>query len=166
MQWDYSDHENTNNRSEAAKQAAERATYVIPPGRTEKVQVEDPFGPALSRNPFLFLVENTRLQINLQGTMVIGRVDPLVDEQPDLDLTPYEAEGWGVSRHHARIERRGKTLHIIDLNSTNGTYVNGRRLAPQQTYLLRAGDEIRLGGLELNIYFIEPPGTRPLIALA
>ena len=158
MRWGLRNHKNINNPGEA-----DRGTYVIPEGQTERVQVEDTFGPALCRSRFLFLIENTRVQVNLQGTMVIGRVDPLVDKQPDLDLTPYKAEGCGVSRHHAQIERRDKTLHITDLDSTNGTYVNGRRLAPQQAYLLRAGDEIRLGKLELNIYFIEPPGTSPLI---
>src|SRR5256885_11643677 len=33
-----------------------------------------------------------------------------------------------VSARHARITRQGKTLHIVDLESRNGTFVNGRRI--------------------------------------
>src|SRR5437868_2700151 len=33
-----------------------------------------------------------------------------------------------VSARHARITRQGKSLHIVDLESRNGTFVNGRRI--------------------------------------
>ena len=47
-----------------------------------------------------------------------------------------------VSRHHARIERRPDGYHFVDQQSSNGSFVNGRRVSQQ---LLRSGDEIRLG---------------------
>src|SRR5512136_57489 len=48
-----------------------------------------------------------------------------------------------VSGEHAKIEltRQGHT--ITDLNSTNGTYVNGKRLEPGKSYLLVSNDIIR-----------------------
>jgi len=52
-----------------------------------------------------------------------------------------------VSGHHGRLEQRGQTWHYTDLDSTNGTFVNGR-LAPSAT--LRAGDILRIGDTEGN----------------
>lgn len=49
----------------------------------------------------------------------------------------------GVSRRHAKIVRDADgTTKIVDLNSTNGTYVNGRRIEVES---LREGDRIRIG---------------------
>jgi len=48
-----------------------------------------------------------------------------------------------VSRHHALLARNGREYRIIDLNSTNGTLVNGRRI--DGSAVVRPGDEIRFG---------------------
>ena len=47
-----------------------------------------------------------------------------------------------VSRKHARIERFGGGHKIVDLGSTNGTYVNGARIKEQ---ILKDGDRIGIG---------------------
>jgi len=47
-----------------------------------------------------------------------------------------------VSRHHAAFVRRGDAWWVVDLDSTNGTLVNGVASAEQQ---LRAGDRVELG---------------------
>jgi adenylate cyclase len=47
-----------------------------------------------------------------------------------------------VSRHHARLQRRGNTFVIEDLQSSNGVIVQGKRLPPQVPYALQDGDEI------------------------
>jgi adenylate cyclase len=47
-----------------------------------------------------------------------------------------------VSRHHARLRRRGNTFLIEDLQSANGVIVQGKRLLPQVPYELQDGDEI------------------------
>ena len=47
-----------------------------------------------------------------------------------------------VSRHHARLRRRGNTFVIEDLQSSNGVIVQGKRLLPQVPYELQDGDEI------------------------
>ena len=49
-----------------------------------------------------------------------------------------------VSRHHARLRRRGKTFVIEDLQSSNGIIVQGQRLLPQVPYELQDGDEITI----------------------
>lgn len=52
-----------------------------------------------------------------------------------------------VSRIHARFEKEGDMIQLIDMNSTNGTYKNGLRLQPQESVEIEPGDEIRFGNL-------------------
>lgn len=52
-----------------------------------------------------------------------------------------------VSRIHGRFEKEGNVVRLTDMNSTNGTYKNGRRLQPQETVDIEPGDEIRFGNL-------------------
>lgn len=47
-----------------------------------------------------------------------------------------------VSRYHARIRREGRGIYIEDLNSTNGTSVNGVLLGYQEKVEIKSGDEI------------------------
>ena len=53
-----------------------------------------------------------------------------------------------ASGRHARLYDREGVVYIEDMNSTNGTYVNGRRLGAQQ--VLRASDRIRIGDTEFR----------------
>lgn len=84
---------------------------------------------------------------------VIGRMDDGSQNQPDVNLAPYSGLEKGVSRNHAVIERNEDTLMIMDMQSSNGTYLNGQRLVPHQPRVLRDGDEIRFGRLVTRIYF-------------
>jgi hypothetical protein len=59
-----------------------------------------------------------------------------------------------VSRYHAEITQVGDTYVVKDLNSSNGTLLNGKLIAPSAT--LVNGDVIRLG--ETEIVFIDDPG--------
>jgi pSer/pThr/pTyr-binding forkhead associated (FHA) protein len=54
-----------------------------------------------------------------------------------------------VSRKHAEIEERGGVLVVTDLNSSNGTFVNGTRISSPQT--LRAGDTVQVGTTVLRV---------------
>lgn len=87
------------------------------------------------------------------GEFVIGRRDSASGISPDLDLTPHGALDKGVSRMHAALRRGEEVLSLVDLDSANGTFLNGQRLAAHQPRLLRDGDEIRLGKLVMHIYF-------------
>ncbi len=49
-----------------------------------------------------------------------------------------------VSRQHARIERRGEAVYIVDLASTNGTFINDERKPIRERRLAR-GDQLRIG---------------------
>ena len=67
------------------------------------------------------------------GTSLIGRT-------PSLEV---QLQDDGVSRRHARIIRDADgSAKLVDLDSTNGTYINGRRIHAEG---LREGDRIRIG---------------------
>jgi hypothetical protein len=91
------------------------------------------------------------IPLNLESQTVLGRYDADRRQQPDVDLTAYEAFEKGVSGLHAVIQHTTEGVQIVDMGSTNGTYVNGRRLIPDRHYILRDGDEIRLSRLIANI---------------
>lgn len=65
------------------------------------------------------------------------------DPRSDVPM-PGDAQ---VSKLHAEIRREGPYFVIYDLNSTNGTFVNGKRVNRQ---VLKDGDEIRLGRTRLT----------------
>jgi len=93
--------------------------------------------------------------INLvpKDEILLGRSDSQSGLMPDLDMAPYGAAEFGVSRRHALIRRGEDTLMLVDLGSTNGTHLNGQRLTPNQPRVLRDGDEVRMGRLVFHIYF-------------
>jgi pSer/pThr/pTyr-binding forkhead associated (FHA) protein len=53
-----------------------------------------------------------------------------------------------VSRLHCRLEAGDDTIDVIDLSSTNGTYVNGKRV---KRATITHGDRLRVGRIELTL---------------
>lgn len=53
-----------------------------------------------------------------------------------------------VSRLHCRLESGADGLEVIDLSSTNGTFVNGKRVKRAH---LHAGDRLKVGRVELRV---------------
>ena len=70
---------------------------------------------------------------------------------PDIDLTPYQAYASGVSRLHAVVKRESDRTVVMDLGSSNGTYLNGRRLNPHMEEQLKHGDVVALGKLKIQV---------------
>ena len=83
----------------------------------------------------------------------LGRIEKSELDAPHIDLTHFGAEAKTVSRLHALLRRETNTIAIEDLNSTNGTHVNGHRLVPHITHILHDGDEILLGALCIHLAF-------------
>lgn len=94
------------------------------------------------------------IQLTGKSEYLLGRADPKHNILPDVDLGPHGGQQLGVSRRHVTLVQTENGLSVRDLGSTNGTAVNGKVLAPNQEWPLRDGDEIRLGKLAINIYFI------------
>ena len=98
--------------------------------------------------------DGTRFPI-APGTTTIGR-----GEQADVRI-----DNDGLSREHAKIVCTEGIVNVVDLESTNGTYLNGERV---ELSLLREGDELQLGpDVVLRFTFAaagitppRPPGER------
>ena len=73
----------------------------------------------------------------------LGQDPVLIGRDPQNDLVLDDRR---VSRKHAEIRLRLGRYTLYDLQSTNGTYVNGRRVAEK---VLDDGDTISIGGLEI-----------------
>lgn len=82
----------------------------------------------------------------------IGRDSQNLTSKSDIDLSPFNALEMGVSRSHARFERSGTRLFVRDLGSTNGTWVNGERLAVDYVHEVFHGDKIEFGRLAARLY--------------
>ena len=92
--------------------------------------------------------------------ITMGRFDSRTGSLLDVDLTPYGALPKGVSRLHAVMFRgQDDTLYLSDINSANGTYLNGERLSPHEAIAVTNGDEISLGKLRMHVYFQKPAIT-------
>jgi hypothetical protein len=72
-----------------------------------------------------------------EGVNMIGRL-------PDCAVPLSDPQS---SRHHAELRRAADGVTLVDLGSTNGTYVNGVRVHDQD---LRDGDTIRVGNTTLR----------------
>ncbi|MBZ0298794.1 MAG: FHA domain-containing protein [Anaerolineae bacterium] len=97
------------------------------------------------------------LKMRLEKPLVVGRIDKNGDIQPDLDLGPYGAEQAGVSRRHVSLHGDDRALYATDLNSGNGTFINGARLEADKPYLLKQEDELRLGRMKIDVRAIISP---------
>ncbi len=86
-----------------------------------------------------------------RNEFTLGRVSEGQPIMPDIDLSPYQAYASGVSRLHAVIKRDANRVLLMDLGSSNGTYVNGKRLNPNVEQLLSNGDVIALGKLKIQV---------------
>jgi hypothetical protein len=94
--------------------------------------------------------------IPIMRDMLVGRFGgDLTDMPAGLDLTPYGALESGVSRKHALLRRLGPDIVVIDLGSTNGTWLNGVQLKPQEPITVKSGDRLIFGQLMIHIYTYE-----------
>jgi pSer/pThr/pTyr-binding forkhead associated (FHA) protein len=75
------------------------------------------------------------------------------------DAVDIKLENRFVSRRHFRVRFESDVFYISDLGSTNGTYLNGRKLNPNEEQILRNGDKVGLGVDEVLLVFSGPVGT-------
>lgn len=94
-----------------------------------------------------------RIQFELQNEFRVGRADSDTGLFPELDLSEFDAAVHGVSRLHAIMQLTNAGVALIDLESTNGTYLNNYRLNGNQPYLLSNGDEVLFGDLLVHFFF-------------
>ena len=91
-----------------------------------------------------------------RNEFTLGRGSDTQSIMPDIDLSPYKAYANGVSRLHAVIRRGISQIVLTDLESANGTFVNGKRIKPNEEEALSHGDVIALGKLKIQILLKAP----------
>ncbi|MFJ3787162.1 FHA domain-containing protein [Kitasatospora sp. NPDC090091] len=115
-----------------------------------------------ARNPVGRFVLRTVGQVSAFGVRLRGawRLERLpglsLPQGGERQLTIGRVPGSGlrlhdisVSRHHAELRREGDDWVLYDLGSTNGTHVNGLRIAGGVR--VRPGDQVRFGNLEFRL---------------
>jgi pSer/pThr/pTyr-binding forkhead associated (FHA) protein len=79
---------------------------------------------------------------------------------PDVDLAKFDAYDHGISRMHAELRIEEQGLFVMDLDSANGTIVNGKSIQSQEKAPIHHGDIIQLGRLRLQIISQRTKGSR------
>jgi DNA-binding winged helix-turn-helix (wHTH) protein len=100
----------------------------------------------------LYLLFDERQFLLIDGANVVGRA-------PDATI-PIDSPG--VSRYHARIQVSRGEATLADLESKNGTHLNGTRINTPS--LLVDGDEIRLGAIALIFRIAAPASATETLA--
>ncbi len=100
-----------------------------------------------------FIVRDSGAEITLptaEGEYIIGREDPVSGVFPTVDMNPHDGENLGVSRRHAQLTVEAGIYFIQDLDSTNFTFLDRKKLAPFTPAALSNGDEVRLDKLVMT----------------
>jgi len=106
--------------------------------------------PQRGQGAHFVLASGSIILLPPKAELTIGRADKRNQIYPDIDLAPHGTPGEGVSRLHARMYQRGGVWVVEDAGSTNGTFLNGRRITTGEEALLREGDRLRCGQLMLT----------------
>jgi len=115
---------------------AAMAAFAVAALRTRRVPLD---GAMLVVTIELEVIErDARRHVEGSCPFVVGR-------SADADLPLLDPE---VSRSHARFENDGRTVFLSDLHSSNGTFLNGRRVV--ETIEVRPGDQIDVGTVRMT----------------
>jgi len=96
-------------------------------------------------------------QLLRQGTeevLYLPSGETLLGRKPDRATLVLRGDSY-ISGLHCRLVASVEHLEVTDLGSTNGTYVNSERCAPDHPAALAAGDILRLGATDLEVVYEE-----------
>jgi pSer/pThr/pTyr-binding forkhead associated (FHA) protein len=102
---------------------------------------------------FVILNSGRRVKLPLSGEIRIGRTDPNRNTTPSLDLSDDDGATLGVSRVHASLRSDDSGVILVDLDSTNGTFLYEKCLTAQTPCPLSSGDIFRLGDMQVQVFF-------------
>ncbi|HEV3258922.1 MAG TPA: FHA domain-containing protein [Gemmataceae bacterium] len=99
--------------------------------------------------------------------IVLNQTDFLIGRGTDCDLRLNEST---ISRHHCILHQTAAEASLIDLGSSNGTFLNGQRVRSQA--VLHSGDKLDMGSYRFVVVlgdqdWVEPgkgPGVNPAAA--
>lgn len=119
--------------------------------KPQDIQIDEAIIP--SDGIAVYFSETTKpFVIRTDKEFIIGR-RVIETSEPVLDLSDFDGFKMGLSRRHAMIRQIESGYEIIDLSSTNGTWVNDERLVPYTPYPLSSGSRLRLSRIRLVVFF-------------
>ena len=89
------------------------------------------------------------VEVFVTRPIIIGRSDD--GKEVDVDLTLKGGYRLGISRQHMQLAPAGENITATDLNSRNGSKINGESMRPMQPYPIHTGDTLQLSGLDLHV---------------
>lgn len=100
-----------------------------------------------------------------------GKFETYLLEQPSISVgrssgNAITLDTDTISRYHFSLTREGSQVYITDLDSANGTFVDGSRLNSNEGQLLRGGEEVQIGHLRMSFHILDDTPTLPVDALA
>ena len=109
---------------------------------------------AYSQIVFIVPTSGRRLRFGLESDIYVGRSAGGSLHKPEINLDVDGGSDLGVSRNHAMLkpDDQGEGMVILDLNSTNGTFLNQYKRPPELPYPVKNGDEIQFGNLLVHIF--------------
>jgi pSer/pThr/pTyr-binding forkhead associated (FHA) protein len=134
-------------------------TFIINKDDLQDILSQTKFGDKNFKEGFILqlLHMETVTSVALQTSVTVGR--PLGDEMPEpgvehVVLNVDDAHHHGVSRKHMMLSREGNRVMLTDMNSANGTRLNGYPLVAGKPRILRDGDEVYMGKLSAQVRFV------------
>lgn len=94
-----------------------------------------------------------RVELRNDASYLLGRFNKGKPRADHIDLVPFGAQERGVSRIHAQIHMEEDILYVTDMESTNGTYLDGVKLLPHQQHRLRQKSDLLLGRMHIQIMY-------------
>ena len=91
-----------------------------------------------------------RYDIPLEADVIVGG---------NSDAVEMPISNKYVSRRHFQVRQETDVYYISDLDSTNGTYLNGERLEPGKEHILRDEDIVTLADEQVVLVFSDPQRT-------
>lgn len=104
------------------------------------------------------------MRLPLIDKLAVGRTEGNDQAIVGFDLSGLNASDLGVSRRHALFTIQSDYIALTDLNSSNGTYINGVKLPPDQPMRVSDKDNLRFGHLTATIGVRENLGTTSILA--
>ena len=120
------------------------------------------YSPQFMRTPRHQRLDPILCDIVMPKLTISGVTHELVDEAITIGRGPDNSivvNDPSISTHHAQLLLEGGTYRLKDLDSTNGTRVNGK---PVTEAVLRFDDRIRFGAAEARYESSEASGSKPL----
>lgn len=99
----------------------------------------------------------THIGLELNGEVILGRD---TEEPQVVDLKKHLPDIQGISRKHLMLRPTPTNLYALDLNSTNGTWRNGRSIGINNPTPISNGDILDLGGVQILVNIADRPNMQ------